>query len=98
MSPFFLQLTSVATVSRGVTAAVGLFVALLAYRGYRQTGARKMRALAIGIGLLTTGVFLAVLGSAVLGASDGVVLLNRGIVTVIGLSVVLYALLSNDDS
>ena len=85
----------VGLVARGVTALVGLFVAALAYRGYRRNGSGKMRALAVGIGLLTAGVFAAVLLADVTGAGNGVVLLVRGLVTVIGLCVVLYALTSS---
>ena len=87
MEPF-----SVVSVARGVTAIVGLFVATLAYRGYRRNGADKMRALAVGIGLLTAGVFAAVLIVDATGAGNGIVLLVRGFVTVIGLCVVLYAI------
>jgi hypothetical protein len=43
MEPF-----SVVLMARGVTALVGLFVATLAYRGYRRNGSKKMRALAVG--------------------------------------------------
>ncbi|EMA72748.1 hypothetical protein C462_00227 [Halorubrum distributum JCM 13916] len=52
-----------------------------------------MRALAIGIGLLTVGVFAAVMFADVSGAGNGVVLLVRGLMTVIGLCVVLYAII-----
>jgi hypothetical protein len=83
---------SVVWVARGVVAVVGLFVATLAYRGYRRNGSAKMQALAIGIGLLTAGVFTAAMLIDLTGAGDGVVLLGRGVVTVIGLCVVLYAI------
>ena len=79
--------------SGALTAVVGLAVAALAYRGYRRNGARKMRALAVGIGLLTAGAFLAAALASVAGAGDGVALLARGLVTVAGLCAVLYALL-----
>ena len=45
------------------------------------------------IGLLTAGVFVVVLLADVAGAGNGVVLLVRGLVTVLGLCVVLYAIL-----
>lgn len=83
---------SVVSVTRGVTAIVGLFVATLAYRGYRRNDSPKMRALAVGIGLLTAGVYVAVMLADMTGAGNGVILLVRGLVTVIGLSVVLYAI------
>lgn len=82
----------IAWASRAVTAVVGLFVAALAYRGFRRNDAPKMRLLAVGIALLTTGVFLAVTVAEQVGAGDGVVLLTRGVVTVAGLCAVLYAL------
>jgi hypothetical protein len=86
---------SVVSIARSVTALVGLFVATLAYRGYRRNGAAKMRALAIGIGLVTAGVYSAAMLVDLTGAGDGVVLLVRGLVTVIGLCAVLYAIQSN---
>jgi hypothetical protein len=82
----------VAWVSRALTALVGLFVAALAYRGYRRNGAPKMRSLAVGVFLLTTGVFLTVLAVNRLRTGPGSVLLARGLVTVVGLGAVLYAL------
>ncbi|WP_345784746.1 DUF7521 family protein [Halobellus ordinarius] len=92
-SLLFVEPLSVVSVARGMTAVVGLFVATLAYRGYRRNGSTKMRALAVGIGLLTTGVYVAVLLADMTGAGNGVVLLARGLVTVIGLCVVLYAII-----
>ncbi|OYR40506.1 hypothetical protein DJ82_07085 [Halorubrum sp. Ib24] len=87
MEPF-----SVVSITRSVTALVGLFVATLAYRGYQRNSSPKMRALAIGIGLLTAGVYVAVMLADLTGGANGIVLLVRGLVTVIGLSVVLYAI------
>lgn len=97
LSPAVLPVTltpeTIAFLSRGLTAAVGLFVAALAYRGFRRNGARKMRWLALGIALLTAGAFLAVTAVEQLGAGDGPILLARTLVTVAGLAAVLYALL-----
>ncbi|MBX0297245.1 DUF7521 family protein [Haloarcula nitratireducens] len=87
-----LDLFSIALISRGLTAIVGFFVASLAYRGYRRNDSAKMRALAVGIALLTTGVFVAVGLADVAGAGTGLILFVRGLVTVAGLGVVLYAL------
>ena len=85
--------SSIAILSAGLTAVGGLFVSIQAYRGYKRNDAPRMRALAIGIGLLTTGAFLAAIAADAVGADDGVVLLVRGCVSVAGLSAVLYALL-----
>nr|WP_245332925.1 hypothetical protein [Halarchaeum solikamskense] len=86
---------AVAWLALAVTAVVGLFVALLADRGYRRNDQPRMRSLAVGIALLTTGVFVAVAVLASLGVGAGVVLLARGVVTVLGLCAVLYALVSD---
>ncbi|GCF13560.1 hypothetical protein Harman_14950 [Haloarcula mannanilytica] len=83
----------VAELSRAVTAVVGLFVASLAYRGYRRNDAPKMQWLAVGIASLTAGVYATVTVADWAGAGTGVVLLVRGLVTVAGLCAVLYALL-----
>jgi len=83
----------IAWLSRGLTALVGLFVAILAYRGFTRNDAPKMRSLALGIGLLTTGVFLAVTAANFAGAGTGGILIARGLVTVAGLCAVLVALL-----
>jgi len=85
--------SSIVLLSRGLTAVVGLFVSIQAYRGFQRNDAPRMRVLAIGIGLLTTGAFLAAIAVDAVGAGDGVVLLVRGCVSVAGLSAVLYALL-----
>ena len=83
----------IAWLSRGLTALVGLFVAILAYRGFKRNDAPKMRSLALGIGLLTTGVFLTVTVANFAGAGTGAILIARGLVTVAGLCAVLVALL-----
>lgn len=82
---------AVATASRGLTAVAGLFVAGLAYRGYRRNDAAKMLWLAVGIGLLTAGTFLASVVLNGVGVGDGGVLLSVGAVNVLGLSAILYA-------
>lgn len=84
--------TEIALISQSLTAIVGLFVASLAYRGYQRNDAPRMGFLAVGIGLLTAGVFLVALATGFVGGSDGVVLVARGAVTVVGLGAILYAL------
>jgi len=85
--------SSIALASRALTGAVGFFVALLAYRGFRRNNATKMRSLAVGIGLLTTGSFLVAIAVDRAGIGSGFVLLARGFVSVAGLSVILHALI-----
>jgi hypothetical protein len=52
-----LQLYIAAT--QTVTMVAGGFVTLLAFRAYRRTGAPALRALALGLGLVTAGALLA---------------------------------------
>ena len=91
--PLLVEPSSIALASRALTAAVGFFVALLAYRGFRRNNATKMRSLAVGVGLLTTGSFLVVMAVDTAGVGSGFVLLARGLVSVVGLSVILHALI-----
>jgi len=86
--------SNIALTTGALTGIVGLFVATLAYRGYRRNDSPMMRWLAVGIGLLTAGAFLIAIVVDQAGGSDTLVLLARGLVTVAGLSAVLYALLS----
>ncbi|ELY77141.1 DUF7521 family protein [Natrinema gari] len=90
--PALVSADEVAWGARALTALVGLFVAILAYRGYRRNDVPKMRSLAVGIFLLTTGVFSAVVAVSQLGAGTGIVLFIRGLVTAVGLGAILYAL------
>lgn len=90
-----LRPDTVAWIALAVTAVVGLFVALLAYRGYRRNDTRQMLFLAVGIALVTTGVFVAAAILDQLGFGTSLVLLVRGLVTVLGLCTILYALVSD---
>jgi hypothetical protein len=84
---------SPATLAGSVTAAVGLFVAYQAYRGYRRNDSRPMLFLGLGIFLVTVVPFLVttVLGG-VSGVSDAVVLLSWTVFEIVGLGSILYAL------
>jgi len=94
--PVPLQITvsvSPATLAGSLTAAVGLFVAYQAYRGYRRNDSTPMLFLGLGIFLVTVVPFLVttVLGG-VPGVSDAVVLLSWTILEIVGLGSILYAL------
>lgn len=54
---FELQTTII--VLKIVTLAAGGFVTLLAWRAYTRTGSAGLRALAVGLGLVTVGGFIA---------------------------------------
>jgi len=91
-----LQVTvsvSPATLAGSVTAAVGLFVAYQAYRGYRRNDSAPMLFLGLGIFLVTVVPFVVttVLGG-VPGVSDAVVVLSWTLLEIVGLGSILYAL------
>jgi ABC-type Co2+ transport system permease subunit len=88
----FVTPTGIALASRALRAVVGVFVAVLAYRGYRHNNAPMMRSLAIGIGILTAGVVSVVVVVDQAGGEDGAILLARGFVTVAGLCAILHAI------
>ena len=65
------MLESITALASALTAVVGLFVAHLAYRGYRRNDSPTMRALAIGIVCIAVIPYLILyLFDPVLGLSD----------------------------
>ena len=49
----FVTTTGIALASRALTAVVGVFVAVLAYRGYRRNGSRPMPFVTLGFAVIT---------------------------------------------
>nr|WP_246391659.1 hypothetical protein [Halosimplex pelagicum] len=82
-----------ATLTGALTAAVGLFVAYQAYRGYRRNDSRPMLFLGIGIFLVTAAPFVVTtLLISVLLASDAAGILAWATLEIVGLGSILYAL------
>ena len=76
-----------------VTAVAGLFVALLAFDGYRRNDSRPMLYLAVGIALLTTVSVGIDFGLTLLtGATDAEILLAITVAHLAGVTAILYAL------
>ncbi|MCO8243076.1 hypothetical protein [Haladaptatus sp. AB643] len=77
----------------GITGVAGLFVASLAYRGYRRNGSRPMLYLALGIVLLTAvPAVVNFLLTVVTGATDAEILLSIIVANLGGVVSILYAL------
>lgn len=77
----------------GLTAIVGAYVAVLAYRGYRRNDSRPMAYLAAGIVLLTTVPFVVSYGAwLAFDPDDATVLVLTGACYLIGLVSVHYSL------
>jgi ABC-type transporter Mla maintaining outer membrane lipid asymmetry permease subunit MlaE len=84
---------SAATLAHALTAAVGLFVAYQAFRGFRRNESRPMLFLAVGLFFLTTvGFVVSTLLVTATGASDAVAALTWTVAEIVGLAAVLYAL------
>ncbi|MFD1641700.1 DUF7521 family protein [Halohasta litorea] len=101
----FVLLAPLAAVERGigesaamtgvsaVTAVVGGFVAIQAYRGYRRYDRRPMLLLAVGVGLLTVGSFGTLTAVDLLGStSDAVALGSVWSIELLGLLSILRSL------
>jgi len=81
------------TAISAVTAALGGFVAVQAYRGYRRYDRRPMLLLAVGVGLLTVGSFLTLTAVDLLvSTSDAVALGSVWGVELLGLVSILRSL------
>lgn len=83
--------TLVLAVAKTVTAVLGTLLTVLAVRAFRRTGSRAIRALAIGIGLVTLG---AVVGGAlhqVFGVPLAVGVAAQGVFTALGFGVLTYS-------
>lgn len=75
------------------TAAVGLLVASIAYRGYRRNASRAMYFLAIGIVFITVTPLLASYGiAAILPLPEALTLLFILCGNILGLLAILYSL------
>lgn len=86
--------TSEAVFAAGsASAALGLFVAALAYRGYSRHGSRRMLFLSVGVALLTTVPFVVSYGVAwASAATDAQVLASVTATNVAGLAAIALSL------
>ena len=84
---------SVFFATTAATAALGAFVAALAYRGYRRNDSETMRSLAVGIVCLTVLPFLVIyVGAPLASLSDASALLGVLLAFIAGLLAVVHAL------
>jgi hypothetical protein len=92
-SPLVTVSVDLPLLAGAVTAAIGLFVAYQAYRGYRRNFSSPMAYLAVGI-LFVTAVSFVVpqVLVATTGVSDAAAILVMTVLDVVGLSAILYAL------
>jgi len=88
----FTQTTVVLIAAKTATLAFGSVLTYLSYRAFRRTRSRALRALAVGIGLLTLGALLGGVLHQIAGigleASVGV----QSVFTAVGFAIMTYSL------
>ncbi|MEF8776172.1 MAG: hypothetical protein V5A43_06680 [Haloarculaceae archaeon] len=82
----------VITAVKTVTLLLGGLITYLGYRAYRRTGARSLRALSAGFGLITVGSLLAGVADLVLGTPIEVGLLIESSLIAVGFGIIVYSL------
>jgi len=87
-----LGLTLVVVVTKAVTLTFGTILTWLSVRAFRRTGAPALRALAVGIGLVTAGAFLGGAVHQVAGLELLVGIAVQGVFTAAGFTVLTYSL------
>lgn len=75
-----------------VTLVLGGLITYFAFRAYRRTGAKPLRALALGFGTVTLGSLLAGVVDRLLAIDATYALLVESSLTAVGFAVILYSL------
>jgi hypothetical protein len=75
-----------------LTLVLGGAITYLAYKAHRRTGARPLRFLAIGFGIVTLGSILAGVADQLFRMDLRIGLLVESVLIVAGFSVILYSL------
>ena len=78
--------------AKTATLVLGGLVTYFALKAYRRTGARPLRALAIGFGIITFGSLIAGVGNQFVGLSITESVLVQSLVSMVGFAVILYSL------
>lgn len=84
--------------AKTATLVFGGIITVLAVRAYRRTGSPALRALALGIGLLTAGALVGGALHQLLGLSLEIGVLVQSCFTAVGFGVLTYSLYTDDDT
>ena len=84
--------TTLLTAAKAVTLLFGGILTLLSLRAYRRTGSPALRALTVGIGLLTAGAILGGALHRILGLPLETSATLQSVFTAIGFGVLTYSL------
>lgn len=88
--------TVVLVVAKTVTVVLGTILTLLAARASRRTGSPALRALAVGIGMLTAGAFAGGVLHQVFDVPLAVGVAVQGVCTAVGFTVMTYSVYAAD--
>ncbi|PSQ16525.1 hypothetical protein BRD00_10640 [Halobacteriales archaeon QS_8_69_26] len=83
---------TVVAVLKSATLVIGALITYFAFRAYRRTGARALRALAIGFAIVTLGSLLAGVVDQFVQVDPRVALVVESAFTTVGFGVILYSL------
>lgn len=89
--------TLVLVAAKTVTVVLGSVLTLLAARAYRRTGSPALRALAVGIGLITLGALAGGALHQVFGVALAVGVAVQAVCTAIGFAVMTYSAYAASD-
>jgi hypothetical protein len=84
--------TTLLTAAKTVTLLFGGMLTLLSLRAYRRTGSPALRALTVGIGLVTTGAILGGALHQVLGLPLETGATLQSVFTAVGFGIITYSL------
>lgn len=89
MSP---HVTTAVVALKTLTLALGGLITYFSWKAYRRTGARALRALAIGFGVVTLGSLLAGAVDQLVAVDASYALVVESALTAVGFAVIVYSL------
>lgn len=87
-----VHVTSTVVAFKTLTLVLGGLITYFAFRAYRRTGARALRALALGFGVVTLGSLTAGVLDRLAPAGGEYALVAESALTAIGFAIILYSL------
>jgi hypothetical protein len=87
-----VHVTSTVVALKTITLVLGGLITYFAFKAYRRTGARALRALALGFGTVTLGSLLAGVVDRLLQTASTAAMVVESALTAVGFAIVLYSL------
>jgi hypothetical protein len=96
MSPHEITIQPAIIALKTITLLLGGLITYLAYKAYRRTGARSLRFLAVGFGIVTMGTFLAGVVDRLFASAFQWGLLIESALIAVGFAVIIYSLYATE--